>query len=293
MDTSRPLLCIEPGSPAWPAELSMIEAPPECLWVRGRLERLAATPRVAIVGTRAPTPYGEAQAARFAAALAGAGVSVVSGLARGIDQAAHRATLGVGGGTIAVLGSGVDRPWPAGELAESIARDGLLLSEFHPGEPPRPHHFPLRNRVISGLCVGVLVIEAAHASGSLITARWAVDQGRNVWALPGRVDHPMSRGTHRLLREGATLVESPEEVLAEIGLAPATNPPVGSPVGAGEPSPLLRILEGETLTAEEVAARVSRGLMPVLVELVELELRGEVVRAPGGLYRLAGPGDAR
>lgn len=291
MDTSRRTVCIEPGSTSWPGELSLIEAPPETLWARGHLEFLAPVLRVAIVGTRAPTPYGEAQALRFATALAEAGITVVSGLARGIDQAAHRATLRAGGRTIAILGSGVDRPWPAGELAESIAADGLLLSEFHPGEPPRPHHFPLRNRVISGLSAGVLVVEAAHASGSLITARWAADQGKEVWAIPGRVDHPMSRGTHRLIREGATLVESPEEILTEIGCAQ----PVSRPVRAGNiedaPSPLLLALEGETLDAEELAARLSRTLSSVLVELVQRELSGQVIRSPGGLFRLAGRGD--
>jgi DNA processing protein len=239
------------------------------------------------VGTRAPTPYGEAQAARFAAALARAGVTVVSGLARGIDHAAHRAALDEDGGTIAVLGCGVDRPWPAGELADALVGRGLLLSEFEPGEPPRPHHFPLRNRVISGLCSGVLVVEAAQASGSLITARWAADQGRSVWALPGRVDHPMSRGTHRLIREGASLVESPEEILAEMGLDSAKGAPNATPNPVGESGlAILAALRGETLTAEELTSRLSRPLTTVLVALVELEMAGHVARTPGGLYRL-------
>jgi DNA processing protein len=262
--------------------------------VRGRLDVLARGPRIAIVGTRAPTPYGVAQAERFARALASAGMTIVSGLARGIDHAAHGGALSVRGGTIAVLGSGVDRPWPGGAMAEAVARDGLLLSEFHPGEPPRPHHFPLRNRVISGLSAGVLVVEAAHASGSLITARWAADQGRNVYALPGRVDHPMSRGTHRLLREGATLVESPEEILHDL-LGEAHAP------GSAEDSSraavltdgakrLLQELRGETLTSDELARRSSRDLPNVLVDLVELEMSGLVVRAPGGAYRLTHTG---
>ena len=145
------------------------------------------------------------------------GPKLVSGLARGIDSAAHEAALEAGGATIAVLGSGVDCPWPAGPLAERMALEGLLLSEYAPGTAPRRHHFPERNRLISGLCSAVVVIEAAAASGSLITARWAIDQGRSVHALPGRVDHPMARGCHRLLREGAWLVEDPEEVLARLG----------------------------------------------------------------------------
>jgi DNA processing protein len=279
------------NSAHWPRELAEIEAQPEELWARGNLDLLVRGPRIAIVGTRAPTPYGEAQAERFSRTLAAAGFTIVSGLARGIDHAAHGGALRVQGNTIAVLGCGVDRPWPGGPLAEAVARHGLLLSEFQPGEPPRPHHFPLRNRVISGLSTAVVVIEAAHASGSLITARWAADQGRLVYALPGRVDHPMSRGTHRLIREGAMLVESPEEILQDIlGAAYTPDSSTGAPSGP-TPTPsaarILSELRGETLTSDELSRRLSRTLPMVLVDLVELEMSGSVVRAPGGAYRLA------
>lgn len=277
------ILHLDPRSSSWPEELRQIDGPPLELWAIGSVELLRPRPRVAIVGTRSPTPYGEAQARRFAFGLAEHGIVVVSGLARGIDQCAHRAALDAGGGTIAVLGSGVDRPWPDGETARRVADDGLLLSEFAPGQPPRRHHFPRRNRVISALGAAVLVVEAAHASGSLITARWAADQGRTVFALPGRVDHPMSRGCHRLLREGASLVESPEELAREmewaLPQAPREEPKPTSPV--------VDALLGDTLTAEEVARQTSKDLPAVLTELVELELRGIVVRAPGGLFRLA------
>jgi DNA processing protein len=287
VNPSTTSLCLERGSPSWPAELNEIEGAPERVWVRGQRELLARRPRIAVVGTRAPSPYGEAQARRFALALAEAGVVVVSGLARGVDHAAHRAALDARGATIAVLGSGVDRPWPTGALTDAIGEHGLLLSEFHPGEAPRPHHFPLRNRVISGLSCGVLVVEAAHASGSLITARWAADQGRTVWALPGRVDQPMSRGTHRLIREGATLVESPDEILAEV---------LGARAGATSETPkavttselgarVLAALRGETLSADELSRSLSEPPGPVLVALVELELSDLVARAPGGIYR--------
>ncbi len=241
MDAPVTCLRITPRSRAWPASLREIEAPPDELWLRGRVDLLARSPALAIVGSRSPTAYGEAQALRFARAFADAGATVVSGLARGVDQAAHAATLEVGGATLAVLGSGVDCPWPAGPLADDLARRGLLLSEFPPGLGPRRHHFPLRNRILAGLCVAVVVIEAGARSGSLITARWAVDQGRELFALPGRVDHPMARGCHRLLREGAHLAESPEEVLDHLGLAPrsgAEHDPTGEPVGAsGAPPP--------------------------------------------------------
>jgi DNA processing protein len=272
---------LAPGEPGWPAEFLAIDAPPHCLWLRGRALLLEPRVWVAVVGTRSPSPYGSAQAARFARALAQAGAGVVSGLARGIDQAAHEAALDVGGTTLAVLGSGVDRPWPAGPLAERMAREGALLSEFEPGTAPRRHHFPRRNRLISGLARAVVVIEAAWASGSLITARWAADQGRAVFALPGRVDHPMARGCHRLLREGALLVEEPEEVLAELGLAA----PAPRSVDAGAHSGLLDAMQGETLGADELAARLGRELGELLTELVGLELDGLVQRGPGGLWR--------
>ena len=276
-----PPLRIDPSHAAWPRELHHIEKPPEELWLAGRTEILARAPRVAIVGTRSPTPYGETQASRMAAALAQRGVVIVSGLARGIDPVAHRTALEVGGASLAVLGSGVDRPWPRDELTERMSSEGLLLSEFPPGQAPRRHHFPWRNRLIAGLSSCVVVIEAAHASGSLITARWAVDQGLAVFALPGRVDHPMSRCCHRLLREGAELLESPLEILAALGLAPLEEP-ARAPM-----PPLLAHLGQETLTADELATRAHRPAAEVLVALVELELSGWVVRRPGGLYRLA------
>jgi len=287
--TPTGIVALEPGSPTWPARLDGIEAPPERLWVRGRAELLSHAPLVAVVGSRSPTPYGEAQALRFARALSAAGVGVVSGLARGIDQAAHAAALEMRGVTLAVLGCGVDRPWPGGEHAQRLARDGALVSELEPGTPPRRHHFPRRNRLISGLSDAVLVVEAAFASGSLITARWAADQGRPVLAVPGRVDHPMARGCHRLLREGALLAEDPEDVLRELGLAAERmqlHPRVCAPQPARAVDPLLEALRGETLSADELAARTGRSLAELLTRLVELELCGEVARGPGGLWRL-------
>jgi len=283
---------IERGGARWPSELADVESEPDALWLRGRLELLERRPRVALVGTRAPTPYGEAQAGRFARLFARAGLTVVSGLARGIDQVAHSACLDAGGATLAVLGSGIDKPWPAGALSERVAREGLLLSEFQPGEAPLPHHFPLRNRIISALSCAVVVIEAAHASGSLITARWAADQGRPVFALPGRVDHPMSRGVHKLLREGAELTEGPEDVLAALGFA--------APASASDPAParsdarwapLRKALRGESLGSAELAQRLARPLTEILVEIVEAEMAGLVRRLPGGRYHWCEPGE--
>lgn len=277
------LLALDPSSPLWPRELDTIDSPPAVLWARGRTELLARQPRVALVGTRSPTPYGERVAAELADFLARRGVVVVSGLARGIDACAHRAALEAGGATLAVLGSGVDRPWPDDDLAARVAREGCLLSEYVPGQAPRRHHFPWRNRLIAGLARAVVVIEAARASGSLITARWAADQGRAVFAVPGRIDQPMARGCHRLLKEGAGLLEEPADLCAELGLdaGPAEEP------GPRSEEPLLAALRGETLTADELAARTRQPTPAVLVRLVELELGGAVVRAPGGLFRLA------
>lgn len=301
---THPPLHLDPTSTLWPEELRTIDGPPVELWARGNAELLLPRPRVALVGSRAPTPYGEAQARRLAVDLAERGIVVVSGLARGIDDAAHRAVLEVGGDTIAVLGSGVDRPWPEGETARRVEADGLLLSEFTPEQGPRRHHFPLRNRLISGLCAAVVVVEAAAASGSLITARWAADQGRAVFAVPGRVDHPMSRGCHRLIREGAMLLESPTEVLEELGwdgpgcaaaghdaedsAATEEEPRVAQgPAAHPEGAAILDALVGDTLTAEALALRLGRDVGSVLGDLVRLELDGAVVRAPGGLFRLA------
>jgi len=266
-------------------QLETISSPPDELWMRGRAELLGRKRFVAVVGSRAPTPYGEAQARRFARQLAAAGIVVVSGMARGVDAAAHRGALEVGGDTIAVLGCGVDRPWPAGPLAGDLATRGLLLSEFPPGMGPRRHHFPLRNRIISGLSQAVLVVEAAWASGSLITARWGVEQGRSIYALPGRVDHPMARGAHRLIREGATLIDSPEELVADLyGVVTADEAPRGTPVAR---DPLLEALVGETLSADELAERLTDPVGEVLASLATHELAGTIARCPGGLYRLS------
>jgi DNA processing protein len=276
-------LHLDSRAPLWPRELDTIDSPPTSLWARGRVELLARQPRVAVVGTRSPTPYGEKVAASLAHALAEQGVVIVSGLARGIDAVAHQAALEAGGATLAVLGCGVDRPWPEGALSERLAREGCLLSEYVPGQAPRRHHFPWRNRLIAGLARAVVVVEAAQASGSLITARWAADQGRAVFAVPGRIDQPMARGCHRLLREGAELCDSPADLLAAVGLAAQEE---REPEGPAT-DPLLVALRGETLTADELAQRTARETPAVLVRLVELELAGAIVRAPGGLFRLA------
>jgi len=276
------ILRIEQGGPTWPTKLDEIDATPESLWLRGAERALSMARFVAIVGSRSPTPYGLEQARLFAMTFAASGVVVVSGLARGIDAAAHAGALDAGGETIAILGCGVDRPWPKGQVTDRVLAEGLLLSEHSPGTDPRPHHFPLRNRLISGLSDGVIVIEAAARSGSLITARWAADQGRDVFALPGRVDQPMSRGTHRLLREGAYLVENPGEVLRELYGHSQADEEVSSING----DVVLEELARSDRTVDELSAATGIEVRALLARLVEEELAGLVTRAPGGIYRL-------
>src|SRR5437762_9206972 len=217
METARVPTQISLGDTAYPANLREIQTPPGRLYVRGTLTEDDAL-AVAIVGARAATPYGVAVAERLAADLAARGVTVVSGLARGIDSAAHRGALRVGGRTIAVLGSGADVIYPPENrrLAARIEEGGAVVSQFAPGTPPLAHHFPLRNRVIAGLSLGVVVVEAAERSGALITARLAAEFGREVMAVPGPVTSPASRGAHALIRDGAALVESGEDVIAEL-----------------------------------------------------------------------------
>jgi DNA processing protein len=213
-------------SESYPRNLKEIFDPPGVLFVRGKLKSQDDL-AIAIVGTRHATNYGLAQARQLAAGLARTGVTIVSGLARGIDAAAHRGALEAGGRTIAVTGSGVLSVYPPEheELAGDISSQGAVVSESAPLAKPRKGVFPRRNRVISGLSLGVVVVEAANRSGALITASHAVDQNREVFAIPGRVDNRSSRGCHQLLRDGAKLVESPEDVLEELGplVAPTTT----------------------------------------------------------------------
>jgi DNA processing protein len=279
---------IAPGGPTWPLGLDALRPAVSELWVRGDTACLAPAPRIAIVGSRSPTGYGLDQARRFGAGLACAGCTVVSGMARGIDAAAHEGALDAGGRTIAVLGSGVDRPWPAGPLAGRLAEEGLLVSEYGPGVGPRRHHFPLRNRILAGLADGVLVVEAAVTSGSRITARWALDLGRDVFCIPGRIDHPLARGVLQLIREGAQPVEGPAQLLEDLyGVAPGTLTDKDALPREVLTSATLRTLIGETLTAEDVAAVAGQPVHIVLSELVRAELKDLVVRGPGGLWRLA------
>lgn len=274
------------GAPGYPNLLAHIVDPPIALWSRGILAS-AAAPAIAIVGSRRPSPVGLATAARLAGGLAKAGLVVVSGLARGIDAAAHQAALKAGGRSVAVLGSGLDRVYPSEHqsLAEALAVSGCLLSELPPGTPPRPRHFPLRNRIISGLSLAVVVVEAAEKSGSLITARTALEQGRGVAAVPGNVVSGCHQGCHALIKDGARLVETVEDVLEEIAWSPSA---VGLPTTSDKrlsPNGLLAFMKvGEPLGIDQIAALAGLAGPTVLAQISRLELDGQVERTAPGLY---------
>ena len=276
------------SDPRYPAALAAIVDPPPVLWTRGEVGALDAT-LVAIVGSRAASPYALAVATSLGTDLASRGVVVVSGLARGVDSAAHRGALDADGVTIAVLGSGTDVIYPPehASLADDISRRGLVVSELIPGTPPLAHFFPLRNRIISGLSRAVVVIEAGDKSGSLITARCALEQGRDVLAVPGNVLSGRNRGAHALLKDGAKIVESADDILEELGMwhPAAQNPRGGDPAGSDPRDPVLdSLVPGEASDLDEIAER--SGLQParILPRLMELELAGAVARVGGGRF---------
>lgn len=263
---------IRRGSSRYPPLLAQIPDPPDILWVRGDVSICDKTV-VAIVGARAASREGRAAAEAVAGDLARAGIVIASGLARGVDSAAHTGALDAGGTTIAVLGTGIDRVYPAEneELFERIASHGLLMTEFPPGAPPEVFHFPRRNRLISGLSRAVLVVEAAEKSGSLITARHAADQGRDVMAMPGLTAGGRNRGAHALLRDGAKLVESAVDILQELG--------IGSGRGTARETP-----ETVEFTVDDIAAELKVPAGDALARLLEWELTGEIRRIGSGRF---------
>jgi DNA processing protein len=271
--------------PAYPPLLAAIPDPPTTLWLRGDadLARLVA-PCVAVVGARSCSGYGRVVARMLGSELAAAGVVVVSGLARGIDGEAHRGALQAGGVTVAVLGCGVDRDYPAShrELAARIvAAGGLIVSEYEPGVEPAPWRFPARNRVIAGLSLATVVVEARERSGALITADFALEDGREVMAVPGEITSVLSHGTNSLLRLGATPVTSTTDVLEALGVTPPAPAPVEQSGVAGR---LLELLSSAPSTADELVRRSGLDAGTVAAALVELELAG-AASADGGVYR--------
>lgn len=270
---------------AYPPLLREIIDPPLALHYRGD-PALLAKESVAIVGSRRATPYGTNAAARLARDLAGTGLAIVSGLARGIDAAAHHAAIEAGGSTIAVLGTGIDVVYPRGNerLFRELEARGLIVSEFPPGTPPKKENFPIRNRVISGLARGTVIVEATSRSGSLITARMAAEQGRDVFAVPGSIFSATSEGTHRLIQYGAKLVHDANDVLEELpGNLRVTQTPETPPA-----SPLAEVLNilsrDEGVHVDSLAIRLGRASGAVAESLLQLELGGWIRALPGARY---------
>jgi DNA processing protein len=269
--------------------------PPLLLYALGHAEVLRHPRRLSIVGSRNPTPQGEANARQFAKALGQAGVCVVSGLALGIDGAAHEGALEAGAPTIAVVGTGLDRVYPKRHLAlaHRIAENGVILSEYPLGTPPLPPHFPQRNRIIAGLSQGTLVVEAAMKSGSLITARLAAEQGREVFAIPGSIHAPQSRGCHALIRQGAKLVESAQDILEDLHIREPRAANAGldeEPSAPNRHGSLLDAMGFDPMGLDSLQARTGLDTPTLQAQLLELELAGYVSRLPGGLLQRMGRG---
>jgi DNA processing protein len=297
LDAADPLgiAAVQTADDAYPPLLRTIADPPPVLWVGGIVGALTR-PAVAIVGSRAATAYALEVAARLGAELADRGVLVVSGLARGADGAAHRGCLEAGGATLAVLGSGPDVIYPPEHrrLAVSICTEGALVSEHGPGVPPLPEHFPLRNRLISGISLGVVVVEANEKSGSLITARYALEQGRDVMAVPGSVLGGRNRGSHALLKDGAKVVETADDIFEELGWPALSGSGPGACGAAKKVSNQLttddllqKLTPGESYDLDEMSATVGITGSRLLPRLTEWEMKGQLVKSAGGRYLLA------
>ena len=267
-----------PGDEDFPGLLTRITDPPLGLFVRGRI---VAGKTVAVVGSRKATPYGRQVARLLGEELGRAGVVVVSGMARGVDEAAHRGAIDAGGASWAVWGTGPDRVYPREHktLAEDLAGTGALMTEYPPGTPPRRHHFPERNRILAGLSVAVVVVEAAARSGALITARLAVEEGREVLAVPGNIFSELSVGPNTLIRVGARPLLTPRDLFDAIGHSPPGERDTENETG------LLQIIKaGEALTADQIAARAEVEIATVVGELLDLELAGDLRRETDGRY---------
>ena len=285
------------GDQRYPAALLETADPPLLLFAQGRVE-LLQTPCVAIVGSRNPTAQGKENAFAFAQALSQAGITVVSGLALGVDGAAHEGALAGGrlGSTVAVVGTGLDRVYPKThrDLAHRIAQDGLIISEFALGTPPLAANFPKRNRIVAGLSRGTLVVEAAVQSGSLITARLAMEMGREVLAIPGSIHSPQAKGCHALIKQGAKLVETAQDVLEEMNWRVAA--PAGQDGGdlmddlSGDEDPVLSAMGYDPVGQDALSARTGLGPADLGARLLELEMMGQVARLPGALFQRVGLG---
>ena len=273
----------------YPQALLNISDPPLLLYVKGRLDLLNRT-ALAVVGSRNATPQGINNAGAFAKSLSEAGLCIISGMAHGIDAAAHHGALRGQGSSIAVVGTGLDKVYPAAnrDLAHALAKQGTLVSEFPLGTPPLAANFPRRNRIISGMSEGCLVVEASLQSGSLITARLALEQGRDVFAIPGSIHAPQSKGCHALIKQGAKLVETAQDILEELGAlvtAPALRPTTQSSDLQSTDSMLLEHLGFDPVDLDTLSTRCGLTIAELSAMLLTLELSGRISALPGGLYQ--------
>lgn len=282
--------CLQWGTADYPRLLAEIADPPPLLFLRGDPAALHRD-LIAVVGSRNPSPSGNRAATQLARDLAAAGLGIVSGLALGIDAACHRGALAADGITVAVLGNGADHIYPRQHqsLAEDILEhDGALVSEFPPGVGPRAENFPRRNRIISGLTLGTLVIEAAPRSGSLITARLALEQNREVFAVPGSIYNPLALGCNGLIQQGAKLVQRAEDVLEELALRPpqgiSVTDPAASPAGLAPEPPLLKFIAYDPTSVDTLVAVTGETADSIISQLLHLELQGYIAPAAGGCY---------
>lgn len=282
--------------PDYPPLLAQIPDPPIVLYVHGKADILGL-PQLAIVGSRNPTAAGQRSATEFASHLTAAGLAITSGLALGIDTAAHRGALAIDGITVAVMGTGLDRVYPATnkQLAHDIAGKGALISEFPIGTAPHPGNFPQRNRIISGLSLGTLVVEAAQRSGSLITARLATEQGREVFAMPGSIHNPLARGCHALIRQGAKLVETAQDIIDELHPLAAACMDLQQPeavdarpdqglIADPEYLELMEKMGFDPITIDQLIEATGLTAAVVSSMLLQLEMSGYVASSPGGTY---------
>ena len=275
------------GDSDYPQTLLNITDPPLLLYVKGRLDLLNHS-ALAIVGSRNATPQGNNNAEEFAKTLSDAGLCIISGMAHGIDAAAHRGALRGLSSTIAVVGTGLDKVYPAAnrDLAHAISRQGVLISEFPLGTPPIASNFPRRNRIISGMSIGCLVAEASLQSGSLITARLAMEQGRDVFAIPGSIHSPQSKGCHALIKQGAKLVEAAQDILEELsGLIVATELPADPTPATDKDSGLLELIGFDPVSMDALCMRSGLTVSQLSAMLLSLELDGRIAAMPGGLFQ--------
>lgn len=284
------LSCIGSDCPGYPNLLKQLPYPPPILYYRGNLDKLA-NPSIAIVGSRRATFYGKEVACNLAEELADNGVSIVSGMALGIDTAAHMGTLKKDGYTVAVLGCGLDHCYPSEnrELMEQISTDGAVVSEFPLDTPPLPRHFPQRNRIISGITLGTVVVEATAKSGSLITANYALEQNREVFAVPGNIGSPYSRGCHRLIKEGAHLVESAADIFAELYLGNIYEEQLSLDLGSSPDltateQKLLSLLSYQPVHVDNIIRTSGSNAAEVITDLLSLELKKLIRQTPGKYF---------